>query len=225
MEVKHDLCELFDLCLKATYRHTEMGGDYAFVRKGKTLYLLFQWSNGCEDWKHNLDFPVAPYEDMGKHWYCHRGFLKVFKAIKPHIVQTLKTTDAKEMIVVGYSHGAAIATLAHEYIWYHRPDLRENLWGYGFGCPRCFWMPYICEDLRSRWTNFFPIRNRGDLVTHLPPAFLGYRHVNRPVKVGTFGKYNMFNAHRPENYERELKLWQEEARNIKREGSETSTSR
>ena len=73
---------------------------------------------------------------------------------------------------MGYSHGAAIATLVHEYIFYNRPDLRENLWGYGFGCPRCFWGFLPSKEVQGRWARFFPIRSIDDLVTHLPPAVL-----------------------------------------------------
>ena len=110
---------------------------------------------------------------------------------------------------MGYSHGAAIATLVHEYIFYNRPDLRENLWGYGFGCPRCFWGFHPSKEVQGRWARFFPIRNIDDLVTHLPPAVLGYRHVHSVYTVGERGKYRRAEAHRPENYQKELKSWKE----------------
>ncbi len=205
MYAYEDLAVLFELCLKSTYRHTEEGGDYAFLRSGQTLYLLFEWSRGREDWKNNFDFPAVSYDETGRKWLCHRGFLKVFKAIVPHIEATVKTTDADRMIVVGYSHGAALAALAHEYIWYHRPDMREELYGYGFGCPRCIWMPCFFPGIKKRWEHFLTIRNGNDLVTHLPPAFLGYSHVNKLLKIGRQSKYGMINAHRPENYMSSLK--------------------
>ena len=51
-------------------------------------------------------------------WRCHRGFLRVWKTIKPYIEQ-IDFSKAKKIVVVGYSHGAAIATLCHEYIWFN----------------------------------------------------------------------------------------------------------
>ncbi len=205
MYAEENLAEMFELCLNSRYRHTEEGGDYALLRRGQTLYLLFEWSKGREDWKNNLDFPAICYDDTGRKWFCHRGFLKVFKAIVPYIEETLKNTDAERVIVVGYSHGAALAALAHEYIWYHRPDLRKELYGYGFGCPRCLWMPCFFPRIKERWENFIPLRNGGDLVTHLPPVFLGYSHVNKVLKIGQQNKYGIIKAHQPENYRTSLK--------------------
>ena len=197
---------LFQMCLDANYTHTENGGDYAIVNMGSETFLLFQCSNGIEDWKNNFDFPAVPYKDMGESWYCHKGFLTVWKSIEPLVSDRIKNSRAKKMTVVGYSHGAAIATLAHEYVWYYRPDLRESLTGYGFGCPRCYFGPPLSDSLRMRWENFHPVRNIDDVVTHLPPALLGFRHVNKVWEIGERGKYSRIDAHRPESYLAELSL-------------------
>ena len=132
------LTYLFELCLNANYTRTENSGDFAIVNRGNEMFLLFQCSNGLEDWKNNFDFPAVPYKDMGERWFCHKGFLKVWKSIEPHISDYVKSSRAQKITVVGYSHGAAIATLAHEYVWFLRPDLRPFLSGYGFGCPGVF---------------------------------------------------------------------------------------
>lgn len=175
-------------CLNAQYESTEESGDYAIQREGDILYLCFQWSNGKEDWKNNFDFPAKPYSDMGIKWYCHRGFLRVWKAIKPHICDAVHDMSVKKIVVIGYSHGAAIATLAHEYVWYEREDLRESLEGYGFGCPRCYW-GRMKPELEERWANFYPIRNIDDIVTHVPPAIFGFRHVSPVMEIGYKGQY------------------------------------
>ena len=174
-------------CLKAQYITTEESGDYSIQKEGETLYLCFQWSNGKEDWKNNFDFPVKPYSDMGIKWRCHRGFLRVWKAIKPHIADAVHDMSIKKVVVIGYSHGAAIATLAHEYVWYERPDLREELKGYGFGCPRCYWGK-MKPELKERWKNFHPIRNMDDIVTHVPPSLFGFKHVNDVMEIGYKGQ-------------------------------------
>ena len=55
------LLRMFRRCLSAEYTHTSEDGDYCVETDGKTLYLLFEWSDGKRDWKNNLDFPVTPY--------------------------------------------------------------------------------------------------------------------------------------------------------------------
>ena len=157
------LLDYFNKCWNAKYTHVENAGSYAVEREGSRLYLLFQKSNGTEDWKNNLDFPAVPYKDMEIPWKCHRGFLKVWKSIEPYIEKAVKDLSVKEIVVIGYSHGAAIAMLAHEYVWYHRPDLRDiGLTGLGYGAPRCYWGWIIPEDLKKRWRDFFIIRNNKD---------------------------------------------------------------
>ena len=177
------ILEYGDRCINANYIHVEHDGDYAIQRDGNTLYLLFQWTHGGADWENNFDFPAKPYKDMGTKWYCHRGFLRVWKCIKPYIADAVMDDSVEKVIVVGYSHGAAIATLAHEYVWFNRPDIRENLEGYGFGCPKCYWGFKINKSVKERWENFHPIRNENDIVTHVPPSLFGFVHVNEVIHV------------------------------------------
>ena len=82
--------------------------------------------------------------------------------------------------------------------------MRDRLESYGFGCPRVFW-GILTPTLAKRWERFAVVRNLDDLVTHLPPAVLGYRHVGKMITVGVRGKYSMIDAHRPENIEYELR--------------------
>ena len=192
--------------------HVENGGDFAIQRHGDIVYLLFQDSVGKEDWKNNFDFAAKPYKDMSIKWRCHRGFLRVWKSIEPYIKYIVEDKSVKRFIIIGYSHGAAIATLAHEYVWYNRPDLRymngempPKILGYGFGCPRVFF-GRMKKELADRWQTFFPIRNVNDLITHLPPRIFGFRHVNEVVKIGDKKKMEKrfpitcVSAHFPSNY-------------------------
>lgn len=203
----NNLLEGFNRCWNAKYTHVENAGSYAIERDGDRLYLLFQKSNGTEDWKNNFDFPAVPYKDMEIPWKCHRGFLKVWKSIEPYIEGAVKDLTIKEIMVIGYSHGAAIAMLAHEYVWYHRPDLRDTgLIGLGYGAPRCYWGWAIPEDLKKRWEEFYIIRNNNDIVTYVPPVLFGFRHTGTIVPVGDDScilrknKLKCIDDHRPENY-------------------------
>lgn len=199
--------DLFKKCYNAKYNHVNEDGDYAIEKKGDTLFLLFQWSHSKTDWHHNFMFGAKPYSDMKIKWRCHRGFLRVWKSIKPYIESSVADMSIKRIYIVGYSHGAAIASLCHEYVWYNRPDLRENgLEGFGFGCPRVFFGWRMKASLKERWKHFHPVRNMCDIVTHLPPHLFGYRHVNKVLqlpKIGFKERHTIFkcvDSHYPENY-------------------------
>lgn len=193
-------------CLRATYTHTKEGGDYAvtYEEKTKTLYLLFQWSDGREDWKNNLAFravcldPTAP---KGERWYCHRGFLKVWRAMEPEIFSQaawyLRRYDVQQMVCVGYSHGAALSLLATQTMTAFHGE-RIPVMGYGFGCPRVV-KGKLPPRIQQQLSSFTSVRNIPDLVTHLPPKIFGFHHVGL-CEIGEKGKYNAIDAHRAESY-------------------------
>ena len=194
---------LFEQCLTADYTRVGESVDYALKRQGDTLYLYLEDSDGCADWRANLDFPAVAYRRDGKTVFrAHRGFLKAWRTLEGAIAEAVLDPSLRAFTAVGYSHGAALAVLAHEYAWYHRKDLRPRLRGFGFGCPRVIFMP--SPSLYERWKSFTAVRNLGDIVTHLPPAILGYRHVGHLLEIGARGRYSPIDAHRPENILREL---------------------
>ena len=185
------------------YIHCESGGDYYTERNGGTLKIFFEWSDGREDWKSNFRFfavPWKPYKNMKNLWFAHRGFLNVWKAIEPHIAGEISAADVRKIEIVGYSHGAALAVLCHEYCAYNRPDV--ELCGVGFGAPRVFW-GIVPPAAKERLAGFQIVRNGADIVTHLPPAVFGFRHVGELVKIGTDKR--PIKAHYPEEYLANLK--------------------
>ncbi|MBQ7912134.1 MAG: lipase family protein [Clostridia bacterium] len=201
------LHKLFSVCLHIPYSQVGKSANYAVKRENGTLYIFFQGSDGKNDWKNNLDFPVKPYKRMGKTiWFAHRGFLRTWKELEPFLYEKIVDRTVEKVVIAGYSHGGALAMLCHEYVWYHRPDLRATTEGYGFGAPRVFWGAQTAE-LKSRWEKFTVIRNLDDLVTHLPPAFLGFSHVGELLNVGKKGKYSSIQAHFPQNILTELQAY------------------
>ncbi len=203
MDSSNVMRTLFETCLAHEYINVENGGSFAADRIGDALYLWFEHSHGVTDWFNNLQFSAVPYSDMQPPWQCHAGFLKVWKSVKPYLETQITDPHVGRICTVGYSHGAALAVLCHEFVWYHRPDLRDRICGYAFGCPRVL---YGCvpPEIAVRWEAFFNVRNHGDVVTHLPPRVTGYCHVGVPVFIGTEGKYSAVDAHRPESYLAEL---------------------
>ena len=202
--MKNHLLELFEECLSKNYTEVENGGSFAYDLRGDALYLWFEHSNGAVDWLNNLDFAVAPYRDMSPPWKCHAGFLRVWKSIQPYLLPLIDSPAVSRVCTVGYSHGAAIATLCHEFIWFRRLDLRQSICGYGYGAPRVL---YGCVPpaVAMRWSSYFLVRNQGDLVTRLPPRMSGYCHAGIPIEIGAPNRYSAVDAHRPENYLQELR--------------------
>lgn len=199
-----ELSKLLMRCLHTRYTHIQNSADFALRRKGSVLCIYFAHSDGKEDWKNNLAFPARAYMSKDRPlWFAHRGFLKVWQTIEDYIAADIADPSVKKVILAGYSHGAALAMLCHEYVWRKRPDLRQSMEGYGFGCPRVFFgIP--TEALKARWARFTVIRNLDDIVTHLPPKILGYSHVGRMLEIGRRGKYSGIAAHRAKNILTEL---------------------
>ena len=201
-----NLYELFSTTINTSYIELkENSASFEALVVGDVLYLYFEKSNGATDWKNNLDFPAKPYHEMKDTWFVHRGFLRVFKTIKPHIAPYVADKSVKSIVISGYSHGAALALLTHEYCVFNRPDIVSNIYGYGFGCPRVLWGK-IPERLQERFTNFTVVRNCRDIVTHLPPKFLGFHHVGKMLHIGVVADYNSIDSHRAENYLSSLRL-------------------
>ncbi len=198
---------LFKRCLEADYIHTPESGEYAIEVGLNTLYLFFEKSDGAEDWKNNFDFPAEPYRDMSVKWLCHRGFLRVWRAMKDEI--ELKVYDIlhrnrhiKNIVCVGYSHGGAIAVLATEDMEYLYGETHK-VKGIGFGAPRVLFGK-VPPGVKNRLKGFVTVRNIPDIVTHLPPLIMGYKNAGELYKIGEIGKYNPIDAHRPTSYIDEL---------------------
>jgi hypothetical protein len=205
----NELLEKFLACMDAEYIHTENDGSYSVRRDGDKLTLFFEWSNGTTDWKNNFDFPAKPYRNMGNLWFCHRGFLKVWKSIEPHLEKDIFDLSVREIDIIGYSHGGAIAQLCYEYVKFNRPDIKVT--GVGFGSPRVLW-GFARKAVKARFEGFKVIRNGNDLITHLPPVLLGFRHVVEVVKIGK--SKGLIKDHFPERYRDALYVrgfveWQE----------------
>lgn len=193
-----DLYSLFTECLCADYVTYECGADLFFRVEEDRLFVFFEKSDGLRDWINNLSFCALPYGEMRHPWRCHGGFLRVFKSIRGVLDEALADKKIRSVTLVGYSHGAALALLAHEYIWFNYPDLRDSLHGIGFGCPRVLY-GNIPHCVRKRWAGFLRVSHRTDLITHLPPAILGFHHAGHGIRVGR-PMFSGISAHRPESY-------------------------
>ena len=202
------LSKIFSSVLSVKYTHLEEEtASYWCSKNGNKLTIFFEWSNGKTDWVNNFDFPAKPYRNMGDKWYAHRGFLKVWKAIEPHLESAIIDPTIEIINIAGYSHGAAIALLCHEYCKYNRPDCEVT--GIGFASPRVIW-GFLKTPVKKRFEGFTVVRNKRDIVTHVPPAIFGYRHPKRVLKVDDGVSCNPIDAHRPEEYTKSIMKYEEE---------------
>ena len=181
------LSELFYKCAFEGGWQTVNDVDFKFVEQGDTLQIYFMGSYQTTDWIRNFLFFKKPYKDMKIPYYVHGGFLKAWKEVEDVILNKILELDPtsscykwKHIVVVGYSHGGALSAFATEAIWFHRPDLRDTgLEGYGFEAHRIYRGFKVKKELQERWANFRVIRCNNDLVTHCPPSFLCFTHVNK----------------------------------------------
>lgn len=200
------LSSMFLRCISRSYLRAPGQIDYAIDLIGDHLYIYFQDSDGALDWIRNFNFLATAVRRIREPvWYAHRGFLAAWRSVENKILPMISDESVRRITVVGYSHGAALALLCHEAVWYHRPDLRMTSEGYGFGCPRVLW-GRPPQDISARWRKFTVIRNVDDIVTHVPPRVLGYVHVGKMLTVGTAGKYSAVDAHRPQSILKELHI-------------------
>lgn len=207
-----NLADYYGLCLGAKYTHTAESGDYCIKMTRDTLYLLFEWSDGKEDWKNNFDFPVRTYKNGACKWRCHRGFTKVWKAMRDEIEAKVgealaANSSIEKIICIGYSHGGALAVLATEDMAYLYGDTLA-VTGFGYGAPRVLW-GRVPNAVRERLKGFTTIRNASDIVTHLPPLLFGFKNAGELLTISEWHKYTPIKAHYPNIYETELKRWVE----------------
>lgn len=181
---------LFKTCAWSKYQECGDHVNYLFKEDGRTLYIYFQGSNGDVDWRRNFSFWKKPYKDMKKPYRVHAGFMTAWKEVEDIVIQkiTEKAEDGSfkwnRIYTIGYSHGGALAAFCHECVWFHRADIKDDCWGIGYEAPRIYAGMLFRQELRERWKNFRVIRNRQDLVTHVPPRCFGFWHVGEVVKIG-----------------------------------------
>lgn len=171
--------------------------SYSVVVTENEIILVFQGSYEKADWHNNFRFWVKPYKKMPKLWLCHAGFLRAWKSgkdsITKEIIGLIADHPAKRLVITGYSHGAALATLAHEWFVFNGYYPRTHV----FGCPRVLWIP--SKAIRSRFNALSSYGTRGDIVTHVPPACFGYRHVRKIIRIGE-RRFMSHKPHYPECY-------------------------
>jgi hypothetical protein len=110
----------------------------------------------------DADIILDAWEGRGK---VHQGFARALGEVRPDIGRALETLDCR-LLFTGHSLGAALATLM--------ASLRNPASLYTFGSPRVGNAEFTAT-LKSVESHRYV--DCCDLVTRIPPEFLGYEHV------------------------------------------------
>lgn len=179
---KCSMRELFERVTHGPWTTSGLDVQYRLERDSDKLTLLFQCTSSKGDWYYNFLFFKTLYKDMAIPMYVHTGFAKLWHSVRDEIMDKLKAEavlGAIHLTIVGYSQGAALATLAHEDVGFQLPGL--TCVTIGFGAPRVIWMP--SKAIKTRFASYTRATVRGDIVTMLPPPFYG--HIGKEALYGT----------------------------------------
>ena len=177
------------------------GVEYAVHRQpGGLLTIAFRGTDSPKDWKSNFRFcqKTIPYGNAASSIRVHAGFLKAYKSPRVReAILGLIDGGVKRVRITGHSRGAALAVLCAVDINYHFPAccLEVLL----FGCPRVGNAAFA-KSFNKRIFTTYNVRNGGDIVTHVPPALFGYRHVGVPLHIGCRLPYLSALDHLPRRY-------------------------
>jgi len=113
----------------------------------------------------------------------HRGFKAEVDELWPMVCDDLTAIMPKQKLwFCGHSLGAAMATImASRCHYYASVPNPEEL--YTYGSPRVGWKGYVVHlgVVHHRW------KNNNDIVTTVPPTFLGYKHHGTEHYMNAYG--------------------------------------
>jgi triacylglycerol lipase len=135
--------------------------------------------NDWNDVRADLDLGKAMAETVG---WVHRGFKREVDELWPRLEQAL-VNNTRTLWFSGHSLGGAMAAICAGRcrLSYIRSNPRAL---YTFGSPRVGNRRYVnyVQFEAYRWVN------NNDIVPHVPPAWLGYRHKGQEVYLNAYGK-------------------------------------
>jgi len=173
--------------------------DYEFICRENAQAYVLNTQHDCvvvfrgtepddvNDIKSDMDAILVIAETMGR---VHRGFKREADRLWEPLEMFLSENN-KPIWFTGHSLGGAIATIsAGKCVLSAIPASPEAL--FTFGSPRIG---------NRRFINFVHLNhyrwvNNNDIVTRLPPRWLGYRHAGRELYLNAYGKVQQYSAWR-----------------------------
>ena len=150
-----------------------------------TMTIVFRGSDSQKDWKTNSKFckTTIPYGNDSSKIRVHSGFINAYKSpnIRMKIQKYINDFDIQKVYITGHSYGAALAVLCAVDLEYNFP--KKDYEVIVFGCPRVGNKAFK-QSYNLRVFKTLRVENRRDIVTKVPFAFMGYRHVGAKLKIG-----------------------------------------
>ena len=162
--------------------HTETTPAGVCARHGNRLFIVFRGTQSAgEKISNNMAGKLDAVFDNLQGGNVHRGFHRCYESVRPAIQEFLETHAGPQSLirVTGHSLGGALASLAAMDIATGGLPCRA-LEVFTFASPlvgAARWARHVSGQRLAAWR----IANRRDLVTKVPPALLGYRHVGVPI--------------------------------------------
>lgn len=157
-------------------------GAQAYIFGSETDLVVACRGTEPNDWndvKADVNALMVLAETAGR---VHRGFKREVDDLWPELEKMI-ATDPRTLWFTGHSLGGAMATISAGRCYLaHIPATPEAV--YTFGSPRVGTKRYIntvTVDL-TRWVN------NNDIVTRVPPTWLGYQHTGQRLYINTYGK-------------------------------------
>ena len=175
-----------------------------FLRiKHDEMIITFRGSDSRKDWIVDSKFwkSVIPYNNYRSKIRVHSGFISTYKSdnIRGRIQKEIEKNKIKKVALTGHSYGAALAILCAVDLEYNFP--KNDYEVVVFGCPRVG-NKYFKNSYNLRVFKTLRIENVNDLVTKVPLACMGYRHVGASLKIGNKNAFSVPNiyAHKLQEY-------------------------
>lgn len=156
-----------------------------YIRKFiNTMYITFRGTDSKKDFINDLQFwkKVMPYKNASHSVKVHSGFIKAYRS--PNVrnrIHSFITNDIDKIIIAGHSYGAALSILCADDLEYNFPQKDYEV--FLFGSPRVGNKAFR-DSYNKRIFKTFRIDNGNDIVTKIPFALLGYRHVGIKIHIG-----------------------------------------
>ncbi len=192
--------------------------------------VAFQGSVSKEDWDDNFKFKlesfnekmITPY-DVKSNIKVHKGFLEQWMNVRDLLFKKFEESGKEKAIFLGHSLGAALSTLASLDFQYNYLRLQKNeILNFAFALPRVGNSDFV-KSYNNRVPNTYRFNYLNDIVTRVPPVWLGYKHVSNTIELAPL-KYEILTMftniigfifgnpfdHYPENYYRGIVNYKKE---------------
>ena len=148
-----------------------------------SVWIVFRGTDTAEDLLRDLRFwkKRIPYGNYDSDIRVHSGFIEAYKSTDVRKkIHSVITDNICRIEISGHSLGAAMAALCAIDLNYNFPHL--DITAVLFGAPRVGNRAFA-RSYDRRVFKTFRVENSKDIVTRLPPALLGYRHVGIKIRL------------------------------------------